>query len=307
MKRNNRQIFISALFIFFISIGFIACDKIDAPYTETAAPIDSVLPSGDCGNDGYVAANAVKKILLVDFTGHKCGNCPRAHEAAAAVNAQFGEKVITVAVHTTTTFAAPNGGGTKYLYDFRTTIGDDLGTTFGLESVGLPQGWVNRYDTAKFDDYTTWLSQGVPNALSQPVQAFLIIKNTFNSASKTLNTTINTHTLQSLTGNFKMCVWLIEDSVINWQKDYALPSGSQDIEFYHHKHPLRASITAATQGDLIDMGSTGTLQANACFSKSYTYVFPAAADWDAAKIKVVAFLYNTQTKEVVQAEEKALQ
>lgn len=283
---------------------FIGCDKVDAPYIEKQSTTTLPTTNPECDNDGFVAANAIRKILLVDFTGHKCGNCPQAHLAANNVHTQFDDKVITVAIHTTTTFAAPNGGGTKYLYDFRTALGDDLGATFGLESVGLPQGWVNRYDTAKFDDYSAWQTQDVPNALNQPVQAFLIIKNKFDATTKILTTTINTHTLASINGNLKMCVWLIEDSVINWQKDYALAAGSQDIAQYHHKHPLRAAITTTTTGDAIN--NTAPLRADTCFARTYSFS-NFKPDWDITKLKVVAFIYNTQTKQVVQAEEKQVQ
>ncbi|MEQ1733585.1 MAG: Omp28-related outer membrane protein [Bacteroidia bacterium] len=303
MKKHIQILTLLALTITVIT-SVISCDKVDAPYLEkSTTPV--ITPSNTaCDNDGFVAANAVRKILLIDFTGHKCGNCPQAHAAATAVHNQYGNKVVTVAIHATNTFAAPNGGGTKYLYDFRTALGNDLDATFGLESIGLPQGWINKYDTAKFDDYSTWASQDVPAALNKPAEAFLIIKNEFNNSTKTLNTTVNTHVLSTITGNFKLCVWLIEDSVINWQKDYSLPSGSQDIQLYNHKHPLRASITTATKGDAIaTTGGNITLKKDTCFSNAYAFT-NFGATWDLTKLKVVAFIYNTQTKQVVQAEEK---
>jgi hypothetical protein len=282
-----------------------SCDKVDAPYTQKVPAIVLVSDSS-CTNDGFVAANAMRKILLIDFTGHKCGNCPLAHKAAVAVNAQFPNKVITVAIHNTTTFASPNGGGTKYLYDFRTALGNDLNATYGFDAVGLPQGWVNKYDTSKFDDYSTWASQTVPAEINKPAEAFLIIKNKYDATNKALTTTVNTHVLTELTGNFKLCVWLIEDSVTNWQKDYSLPAGTQDIQNYSHKHPLRAAITTATKGDAITQTINGKLSANTCFSNAYTFN-SFNADWNISKLKVVAFIYNTQTKQVIQAEEKTLE
>ena len=73
---------ILGLFIFFGS-----CDVIDGPVNEDFV-IDT---SGGSSFD--------KAVLLIDFTGHKCGNCPTAGETAKMIESSFGDKVIVVASH----------------------------------------------------------------------------------------------------------------------------------------------------------------------------------------------------------------
>ena len=82
---NNLKYFFA--FIFTFSNIFQSCDVIEGPFTE-----EVILE--EC-------AEKCKKILLEDYTGHKCGNCPRAAEKAEELKEIYGDQLKKVASHFT--------------------------------------------------------------------------------------------------------------------------------------------------------------------------------------------------------------
>ena len=67
-----------------------------------------------------------KKILLEDYTGHKCGNCPRAAEKAEELKEIYGDQLIPIAIHAG--FFASDFGG-NFTTDF-TSIQEMNGMLF---------------------------------------------------------------------------------------------------------------------------------------------------------------------------------
>ena len=58
------------------------------------------------GSNTYV--NPDKKVLIEDFTGHLCPNCPDAARELEAIHDIYGDQIIGMAIHVSTTFARPN-------------------------------------------------------------------------------------------------------------------------------------------------------------------------------------------------------
>ena len=94
--------------------------------------------------DTYV--NPEKKVLIEDFTGHLCPNCPEAGREIKAIKDIYGNQVIGLAIHVSKTFARPypESQSPKFQYDFRTQWGDNWDETFTISTLGLPRGMVNR-------------------------------------------------------------------------------------------------------------------------------------------------------------------
>lgn len=75
-------------------------------------------------------------LLLEDFTGWNCPNCPNGTEILNTIKATYGEKVVITAVHQGP-FAKPKGDITL---DLRTEYGDELGKVM----TSWPSLWINR-------------------------------------------------------------------------------------------------------------------------------------------------------------------
>ncbi len=277
MKNTIHKYF--TLLIITISVFLVvSCDRISPPYSQE---IPTVVTK--------------RKVLLEDYTGHTCPNCPKAALAADTIeNYLFKDQVVVVALHVGS-FATPVAG--PFYYDFRTTEGTELDNYFGLSTSGLPKGMVNRadYDSLHKKNYSTW-NNAVYNQLLKPAEASIVISNSYNQSNNTVTTNVNSTFLKSLTGNYFLSVFYVEDSIIQPQ---ATTSGGV-ISNYVHMHALRGSFNG-TFGDQIAVNPDSN------FIATKQYSSPLKSDAVPKNCRVVAFIYNYDTKEVVQADEKQIQ
>ena len=90
--------------------------------------------------------NPDKKVLIEDFTGHLCPNCPNAARELEAIHDIYGDQIIGMAIHVSKSFARPYPASQapSFQYDFRTNWGDELDSYYGISAMGLPRGMVNR-------------------------------------------------------------------------------------------------------------------------------------------------------------------
>ena len=292
-----KQVFYSSFFVIFFFTFFSCCDEIDMPY-QTKGKIDST------------GSNVVRKVLLEDYTGHTCGNCPRAAESAESLRQIYGDKLVIMGVHVgffaepCPPHPRPAGSPTgSFAADYRTTTGDAYNSFFAVDGPGLPQGMVNRIGyptTSHIKSYSDWGSV-ISGIINTAPDADIEITNTYNSGTRTLNTSVKTTFLNSLSGSYKLAVLITQDSIIDWQLDYSLIPDY--IQNYVHRHVLRGAINSEW-GDSLNT-SNGSISVGDSISKSYTnYVVNPL--WDDSKCSVVAFIYDSSTYEVIQAEEKKI-
>lgn len=264
--------FAALLFLF-------GCDVIDGPKKDY-----STLQNG-----------SDRVVVLEDFTGHKCGNCPSAQTIAKDLDSLYGEKLIVVAVHAGG-FADTNTAGTKYRYNFKTPAGDTWNTDFGFSS--YPKGLINRapYSGNVLVDAADWSSAVAAMLATRP--GYKITGTvTYDSTTGNGNANIKVEFLQAPTGNERLTVLITEDSIVNWQKDYRLPSGSQDVSNYVHNHVMRGSLNG-TYGESISTGATlgSVIERNIPFSKG--------SDWVMKHCHIVAYVNDGTTREILQGWEK---
>ena len=123
--KNTKHII--TLFIITIILSFNSCDIIEGPYMidNDTTPIDT--------------STYVKKVLIEDFTGHRCPNCPSAAEELAALQNYYEDKVIGIAIHPSSqAFSTPSPlNSSSYTYDFRTEFGDDIDDIFEVSKVSI--------------------------------------------------------------------------------------------------------------------------------------------------------------------------
>ena len=270
------------LFIFSIisSLYLSSCNKINEPYT---LPIPV--------KDWYG-----KKILLEDYTGHKCQNCPAAAASAANIKEQYGEKVIILAVHAGY-YALPSPP--NFPEDFTTSEGNAWDAYFGISPNGLPKGMVNRkgYPITRHLDHGEWASK-IGTALSEIPEVEISVKNTYNPSDSSITGKINFKFLKTIKKKLKYQVLITEDSIIAPQLN-----ATTIIPNYLHRHMLRASVNGPWGNDLTD-GSTFNM-IDTEISKSYLYSLKATelVKYKIKDCKTIVFVYDDATKEILQAEE----
>jgi len=273
------------LFLLLFTFGsfaliFNSCDQIEAPYINTNIDTSGSTPQA-------------QKVLIEDYTGHKCGNCPRATKAAYDLKAIYGDRLIIMAVHAgffAGTSPAP------FTYDFKCPEGIQLDNDFGISAAGNPNGMVNRKQVSGsyIIDYLNWGSEAsgiLGSNNTSPVTIGLV--NVYNSATRALETTVNTEFLSSLSGSYNITVFLAEDSIIEWQKDYDVTPN--DIPNYVHRDVLRGSMNG-TYGTALPSASAGA-------TDSQTFNTTLNSAWDDTHMSVIAFVSDAATKEIIQVEQ----
>ncbi|TND09588.1 MAG: hypothetical protein FD123_1179 [Bacteroidetes bacterium] len=249
-------------------------------------------------------SGVTRVVLLEDYTGHFCPNCPRGAEAIDSIHTLFGDDVIAISIHAGD-FAKPgpeyglpvNYPPNSFPEDFRTTPGNEWNVYFGL--FAYPLGMVNRVpnptNTNLLNLNSEWATM-VSLELAKAPTADLQIAPTYNSGTRTLNVTISGEMLQDTSGTFMIKTVLVEDSIYEWQVDNEL---TPDYTQYYHNHMLRGAVDFPNSGwgDQVLSGTIAATQSS--FTKSYTYV--VNNNWDDDHLYIVSFLYDDANKQILQA------
>ena len=287
--------------IFFGSfLFFLSCDKVEPPFNINNEVIDTTR----CPVPEFPALGTVtQKVLVEDFTGHKCGNCPRAHEALQTLINQYGDKIVGVAYHVSDYYASPDANG-LYTYNFMTPEGTEIDNNFLVSANALPKGLINR---TKFNNniivsYQSWNS-AVSNIISQqPKVAIQIINNYNNVSDGKFCSHIKITFLENITDTLMFFCGLTEDSIIKAQKDY--DANPIDIPAYNHMHAFRDGLNGSF-GVILDPSKT---LKDSSIIKSYFYDCQGK-DYVFKNLKIVAFVHkfsNNLYKEVLQTEERKI-
>lgn len=265
-----------------ITAGIIlqGCDKIDAPYGESGGvapvPTDSV----------------VQKVLLEDFTGFHCTNCPDAHRLAKQLKALYKDRLIILGEHVGI-FAQPNIWGPMYTYDFRTQTATDIYGAFA-NNLPLPIGYVNRkaYQGTIPLYSGSWASAIAAELAKAPKAGIEFDTIHFDDATRVISGEVTVKFQTSVPEELNICFYTVEDSIVQPQLDNGV-----DIPQYDHLHVLRGSLNT-TWGESIGSAHDSGSEVTVNFSGTYT-----PNDANPAHSFIYAILIDKTTKEVVQVEE----
>lgn len=262
-----------ALLLIIAASILVSCDKIEGPYYVLIhhEDVDVEFPDLD-------TSTVYKKVLIEEFTGHRCTNCPAGHTKLSELHQQYGDTLVMVGIHATT-LAKPSS---KMPYDFRTDEGTELTDFYGISAI--PCAIINRQLHPGGWGVSEWQSQ-IQNYVHHTPSAAIQMINQFNKPSQNnLKANIKVTMLEDYVSTVKLALLLVEDGVV---KPQMLADGSIDSN-YVHSHVLRAFING-TYGDYLT--ETGRLYKGEAYTYAYSIDF-SGHDWDPAKCSVVAILYD---------------
>ena len=230
----------------------------------------------------YVKPAAVgRNVLIEDFTGQRCVNCPNATLEIEKLQALYGDTVIGVGIHSGP-FAKSTRGTPYALY---TETGDEYFNYWKVES--QPKGVIDRRGTS---DYTSWATI-VRDELSKVAPVSLDLTSTYDAATRKAHFTV---AAMGVDGNStgKLQLWLIEDGIVAFQY---MPDGSTNRE-YTHNHVFRTAVNGTWGTDFsIAEGEQKVVE--------FDYTLESD-EWVPENMAVVAFVYNNNG--VLQVTKKAL-
>ena len=247
------------LYLFAFLPLLMSCD-----YIEEA---DRLIAVDDAHTDTPVDTlkSAVRNVLLEDFTGQRCSNCPTGTEVIEQLQEIYGERLIAVGIH-----GGPLGfKGTATVLGLATDVGDEYYSHWQLEY--QPVGLVDRHGAV---NYTEW-AKAVRDEMAIPSDVKMEVKAALNGSQIDINVTAEAY--NDYTGMLQ--VWLLEDGITATQ---AMPDGTNNRN-YVHNHVLRTPVNG-------DWGEAITIGKGEQKSRSYQQAVDEA--WNAANLSIVAFVYN---------------
>ncbi|MFN0082723.1 MAG: Omp28-related outer membrane protein [Ferruginibacter sp.] len=219
----------------------------------------------------------VNNVLVEEYSGTWCGNCPRLLYGVDLLKQQTN-KVIFVGTHLF--------GNDPFI----TAQGNSLAQSQGVS--GVPNGKINRtlnWNGPQYENVNQVINEILPFAT-----AGLAINST--TTGNTLNINVKFKYKEALGANAKLTVYITEDKRYFTQSNYSsnLYGGLSSIPNFEYHSVLRA-VVSTIAGD--DVASSGTAN-----EKNYSLAVPTTI-LNIANAKVVAFITNTATGKVVNAQE----
>ena len=209
---------------------------------------------------------AQRVVLLEDFTGQRCPNCPRATEVIEQLQEAYGDNIVAVGIH---------GGplafaGNAKVVGLKTAVGDEYYNHWNLEY--QPVGLVNRHEPVNYPEWAAAVKEELAKPSPLRLSGTTSIEDdviTINLYAEGLDGTV-TGTLQ---------VWLLEDGIQTLQ---LMPDGTANQE-YIHNHVFRMAING-TWGEDFSIKEGETVER--------TFSQTLEPTWNSEHLSVVAFVYN---------------
>ncbi len=233
-----------------------------------------------------------KRVLMEEFTGVQCVNCPAGHVIIQTLKNNFGERFIAVGYHT-------NFLGSPYPFsteDFRTASAEEIQDYLVFDGV-KPAAAIDRF---RFDGSQTSLlyprnswNNRVQQQLAKSAPVNIQLTSVIDAATRKLTLAVELHYTENISEAQRLTVLLTESGMQQPQ----LNAGNVIDTFYAHLDVQRTFITNV-KGDDINT----TTEAGRVVRRIYeTTIKP---EWDIDKMHAVAFIhYFAANREILQAKE----
>lgn len=261
-----------------------ACDKIKNP-------VQSPVSGGSAP-----ATTEKRKVLLEDYTGHTCGNCPAAAEVAENLQKKNESQLVVVAVHAGF-FSKTNG---LYPASYTTAASVEWDKTF-IGTAGNPNGMVNRKNYQNNGLVTNQSKWPTTTNLAMADTNFvkLTLVPAYDAATRMLSVDVTAKFLQNYRNKTSITLVLIEDSVIGPQTDYRVSPDM--VSNYVFMHMLRVEINGTWGTSLKPTAALKNDEIKKTFSS-----FAVNTAFVDKHLSLVGFISDEITREVIQVEKVPL-
>lgn len=306
----------SYLFVLAAITGFVvsSCDKVKNPYPKTYSTLDwSLYPGGDSAT--YAAnglwpsftpnTNTQRNVLIEDFTGHRCFNCPTTTANMHNLMETNPDHIFGVTLHSGATGVGPfqetheSDGYVEVFYnDIVLEIGTYFGGLPGTSFSGNPAVMVNR--TLNGPGMENQFTTGGGSAMVNKTNACLAsqLKVNMQSAANYFPSTrglfvhVEVDKIDaSLTNELAIVAYVVQDSLVAMQ----LMGDLTDNPNYEHRDIVRGSLDNQAFGRTL---TPAELDPNGKYYINYSYHLPEI--YEPEHTHVVLFVRDKVTHEIYQ-------
>lgn len=225
-----------------------------------------------------VVPGGERVVLIEEFTGKGCTNCPKGTRELENLLSIYGDKLVVVSIHANF-FANPQFFPLGK-YDLRTDEGEQLFNYLG-PVFGYPSAVVNRRKLNNDFQHgaNVWAGLVAQESAIDPRVEF-IISRIYDEVSRQLYVLVEGRAKSEITNPVRISIMLAESGIIDAQDD---AEAGGIVEDYVHNHVLRDMLTPYDGQPL-----ASSLSAGEEFQAEFTYSVPA--EWDAGHCNIIAFV-----------------
>ena len=246
-------------------LSAVSCDKIDF----------------DDRFDGPIVVETGKNILIEDYTGQKCSNCPLAHAEVENLQKAYGKnRVIAVALH-----GGPQAvdEGNPNLIGLANEESKEYNRRLGQFS--YPKGVIDR--KSGLLDFEKWNAYAVSRFPTAPKVNLQLHDITADTGSRKITFKCTVEGLEDAKGNLQL--WLTESNIIAVQTLPAALGGGHNTE-YIHNHVFRGTVNGL-DGESLNLAKSEKITKDfSCTVKD---------NRNLANMSLIAF-YHNETEGVMQ-------
>lgn len=234
---------------------------------------------------------SARKVLIEEFTGVRCPNCPQGSAEIANLLAIYKENLIPVSIHAGV-FTEPLP---ETRQDFRTDEGTALEPYLGTP-LGYPSAVVDRTafsGSAGLQSFKSQWAGFIQQDLAVAPPLAINLATNFNATTRQLELDMTILPSKTLSGEHRFSIMLTEDHIIDAQIN-----GAVHLDDYDHEHVLRDMLTKYDGAEISE-----NLTAGVPISRHFSFTVPT--NWKAENCHVVAFVHHggVPDKAVLQAEQ----
>lgn len=212
---------------------------------------------------------AQRVVLLEEFTGQKCVNCPDAHRVIESLEEKYGENLVVVSIH---------GGGDAFSYSedkvsfgLRNEQGQAYCDAYGIAA--LPAGVVNR--ASGVQTYDKW-ETSIRAELARPSNIEIEVASEVNADATAADITVTVTPFANVTARLQ--VWAIESGIVARQT-----STEGTIKDYVHNNVFRAAVNGPSgEPVILVIREPVTLE----------YKLPIKEKWEPSNMDIAAFVFT---------------
>ncbi|MDR3326865.1 MAG: Omp28 family outer membrane lipoprotein [Prevotellaceae bacterium] len=231
-----------------------------------------------------------KPVVIMDFTGWNCTNCPNAARTIQNMR-EFdfvSDKIIAVAMHPEGIhWTEPEGDA----IDLRSEAATEYWKYFGSPQA-FPVGSVDfvEYNNSLLIPEKNWNS-AVAQRIAMDVPLEIEINCNISTTTGKVEIISTITSTADTNDSYSLILWITENNVIGLQLDNGVY-----IQNYRHNHVLRSAINGI-------WGETISFSGNNCVKTQTCNLNPT---WNIQNCAIVGIIINSNTKEAVVSCEKAL-
>lgn len=235
---------------------FTACDSVDE-------------------NDRYIQVEEIqvaRKVLLEEFTGQRCVNCPAAHQIIERLQEQYGDDLVVVSV---------NAGqfGIKSPAGLMTDEGNAYADYWNVTA--YPAAVVDRTSgVISADLWATYIREEA----GKDTQLEIDLKAELSEDGNTIYIHTELLSSQGLNGNLQL--WVTQDNIVGLQFD-----GDDRLTDYVHNNVFRAYVNGQW-GEAINLSANVRQDFDSSIAVQYDEGHPMA-NWVPENLNIVGFVYTS--------------